>query len=332
VSDWLKEWAAERGYQAAWVDYATLDNARNTIEDLAARDMIDKELYESMRKWGFSYRPKEGSEDLTTGIIVSIPRPHHYIVFETAEGPFRAVLPATYLQYGGLRDKVRDELESRVAELFPSAGYRFENMSAHYKSVAARTSIVTYGRNNITYAEGCGSSHQLLGFFTNAKPPMPVEMVDPEKAFGHAGNSAMCLGCDACVRACPTGALTGDRFTIHASRCVTHLNEYRGPWPEWLSPMVHNSIVGCMRCQEVCPRNEGHLVFEEAPESFTREETEAILATAEAGESTSAEWVRPEGPVWESIAKKLTTLGQLQMESFLGRNLKALMEAGTAPR
>lgn len=331
MSDWLKEWAAERGYQAAWVDYRVLDDARKTIDDLAARDLIDRELYEAFFV-RFPYRPKEGSENLTTGIIISVPRPHHYVVFETADGPFRAVLPATYLQYIGIKDRVRGELEARVAELFPTEGYRFENMSAPYKSVATRAGIVTYGRNNITYAPGCGSSHQLLGFFTNAKPAGPVEMVDPEETFGKAADTELCLGCNACVRACPTGALTAERFTVRASRCITHLNEYPGPWPEWLSPTAHNSLIGCMRCQEVCPRNRGHLVFEEAPESFTREETEAILATAEAGERKSSEWTRPADPVWESIAKKLAALGQLQMEPFLGRNLKALMEAEKARR
>ncbi|MGE5580310.1 MAG: 4Fe-4S double cluster binding domain-containing protein [Bacillota bacterium] len=331
MSDWLKEWAAERGYQAAWVDYAVLDDAKRTIDDLAARDLIDRELYESIFS-GFRYRPKEGSEELTTGIIISVPRAHNYVVFETTEGPLRAVLPATYLEYTAVRDRVRSELESQAAELFPTEGYRFESMSAPFKSVATRAGIVTYGRNNITYAQGCGSSHQLVGFFTNAKPAGPVEMVDPQETFGKAGGSAMCLHCDACVRVCPTGALTGERFTIRASRCVTYLNEYPGPWPEWLSPTVHNSLVGCMRCQEVCPRNRGHLVFEEAPESFTREETEAILATAEAGEKKSSEWTRPAGPVWESIARKLAVLGQSGLESFLGRNLKALMEAEKARR
>jgi hypothetical protein len=72
-------------------------------------------------------------------------------------------------------------------------------------------------------------------------------------------------------------------------------------------------------------------VFEEAPESFTREETEAILATAEAGESTSAEWVRPGSSVGIDC-QETHDAGSTADGVFLGRNLKALMEAGTAPR
>jgi len=82
-----------------------------------------------------------------------------------------------------------------------------------------------------------------------------------------------------------------------------------------------------MRCQEVCPRNKGHLVFEPAPESFNREETDAILATADAGEERSGEWTPPAGPVWESVTRKLAALGQASLEPLLGRNLKALMKA-----
>ena len=328
MGDWLKEWADEQGYRAAWVDFALLDDVRKTIDDLAEKDLVDRELYESFFKRGFRYRPKAGSESLENGIIISVPRRHHHVVFETADGPFRAVVPATYLWYRETMDMVRHELESFAKRRFPELSYRFEGMSAPYKSTATRTGIVTYGRNNITYARGSGSSHQLVGFFTDARPEGPVEMVDPRATFGTAGDSAVCLHCDACVRACPTGALTPERFTIHASRCVTHLNEYRGPWPEWLSPTAHNALVGCMRCQEVCPRNKGHLGFEPAPESFTREETEAILATADAGAVASTEWTPPTGAVWESVTRKLTSMGLRNLESFLGRNLKALVAAG----
>ncbi len=122
------------------------------------------------------------------------------------------MLPATYLQYGGswIRSATSSSLESRSCS--PLRGYRFENMSAHYKSVAARTSIVTYGRNNTPMRRGAGADHQLLGFFTNAKPPMPVEMVDPEKPLDTRAIRPCAWDAIACVRACPTGALTGDRF------------------------------------------------------------------------------------------------------------------------
>ena len=326
MGDWLKEWADEKGYRAGWGDFALLDDARKTVDDLAESGLIDMELYEGFLKRGFTYRPKAGSEGLVNVIIISVPRSHNYVVFETADGPLRAIVPATYLGYGETRDRVRRELESYIASRFPKRQYRLENLSAPFKSVATRAGIVTYGRNNITYAPGCGSSHQLVGFFTDIGPEAPVEQVDPRATYG-TGDSG-CSRCEACVRACPTAALSPDRFTVRASRCVTHLNEYRGPWPEWLSPTAHNALVGCMRCQEVCPRNKGRMVFEPAPESFTREETEAILATADAGEDKSSDWTPPAGAVWESVTRKLTAMG-LYLEPFLGRNLKALMKLKT---
>lgn len=85
---------------------------------------------------------------------------------------------------------------------------------------------------------------------------------------------------------------------------------------DWLPRDIHRSLVGCGRRQEVCPRNKDRMAFEVAPESFTVEETEAILSTAEAGESKSNRWIRPSGPVWESIARKLSALGQLHREPF----------------
>jgi len=64
-----------------------------------------------------------------------------------------------------------------------------------------------------------------------------------------------CKSCTLCTKACPTGAISKDRFNIDTSRCLTFLNESKGDIPDWVKPGSHNSLVGCMRCQLVCPYN-----------------------------------------------------------------------------
>ena len=187
------------------------------------------------------------------------------------------------------------------------------------KNVASRVGLVTYGRNNITYSGRLGSYHRLVAVATDADfgevaqadavalAPEPERVLSPE-----------CEGCAVCLAVCPTGAISEDRFVVHADRCLTFHNEKTDPWEPWLKPTFHNCLVGCMVCQEACPRNAGALTVRDSPVEFTEEETECLLAGA-AG-------VMPAGdPVWDQVAAKIREIGLAGYESVLGRNLAALL-------
>jgi len=137
-----------------------------------------------------------------------------------------------------------------------------------------------------------------------------AQMGSDHQALSYSGLPA-CENCRVCLEACPTGAITEERFLLHAERCLTWHNEISGGWPDWLPADAHHCLVGCLKCQEVCPQNQGRLRYESLDVSFDASETDLIL---------SGQCENDEG-----IKAKLTEIGLAGYAPVLGRNLKALM-------
>ena len=65
-----------------------------------------------------------------------------------------------------------------------------------------------------------------------------------------------CGSCQACIKACPTGAITAP-YIVNATKCISYLTiEFRNePIPKDFQQKMNGWIFGCDICQDICPWN-----------------------------------------------------------------------------
>lgn len=99
------------------------------------------------------------------------------------------------------------------------------------------------GRNHLLIIPGKGSFFFLGELITTLEiaPDEPCEL--------------SCGDCNACVKACPGGALN-DLNSLDARKCLScQLIERRGELSHWVEEKVGNRVYGCDTCQLCCPHN-----------------------------------------------------------------------------
>ncbi|MEZ5542779.1 MAG: tRNA epoxyqueuosine(34) reductase QueG [Pseudomonadota bacterium] len=136
-------------------------------------------------------------------------------------------------------------LAERIAQVTGPFGHRVFTDSAPVleKALARNAGLGWIGKHTNLINERAGSWFFLGELYTDL--PLPVD----------APAAAHCGDCQACIEACPTGAITAP-FTLDARRCISYLTiELHGPIPEPLRPLIGNRIYGCDDCQLVCPWN-----------------------------------------------------------------------------
>ena len=256
----------KRGWQARLVPVGRCADLWRELEDRLARGELDASLFESYLR-PLEKAAHDAPEWVRSILIVSIPVPAASIGFAWRGREVTVGVPPTYLHWREIDGSVREVLQ----ELIEGTGECAEPVNVPKKLLATRTGLARYGRNNITYVDGVGSYHRLVALQTS----LPCEA----GPWGDPEPMPSCAACRACVEACPTGVIGDDRFLLRAERCITYWNEQPGEvaFPPWIHPTWHNQLVGCLRCQEVCPVNAGCLTTETRGPAFTETETEALL-------------------------------------------------------
>lgn len=194
-----------------------------------------------------------------------------------------------------------------IVQLLNSFGYHSQEVwDLPLKRLAVQSGLAEYGRNNITYITGLGSSFSYITFLTD----MPCET----DGWREVCNADICNNCSICLKACPTGAIFSNRFLIDNERCLSALNESGGEFPDWLPGDVHHTLYDCLRCQENCPMNATVKANKIGLFRFSEEETDMLLA-GKGPESFS-----------EEFREVADMIGLFYWKEGLPRNMKAIIE------
>ena len=288
----------QNGYQGKIISTRHLRELETEIMTRYQKGLLDPDIYDAyLASFDFAcHRKLTGARSL---IIVVVPQPQVQVTFFREDKPYPVIMPPTY------NFAIDNEVAGRLKADLEPRGYQLQKVRLPEKLLAVRSGLAQYGKNNITYVKGMGSFQRPVAFISD----FPYE----EDNWGKATVLEHCEKCSACRKACPTDAIKSDRFQLYAERCLTFHNESAKAFPQWLSPSLHNCLVGCMICQKACPANKDVVKWIEPGETFTTNETDIILS------GVSEERLPKE------TLTKLKRLGLMEYYGVLGRNLKALI-------
>lgn len=294
------------GFRYRLVPVSVAESLHQTIGELHHQGLLTKQVYERyMDYWDFS--PPDEVPQPRTVIAVAWPSPAVKVRFHLDSGPLEAVIPPTYISSEG-----RALCLEIARSVLGPAGYKVGWALLPVKLLAVRSGLAQYGRNNLAYVTGWGSYVRLGALCTDADLG----------AVEHKTKASMlmscCPPCRNCHHVCPTGCIPHDGTVIDADHCLSNVNENEGDWPEWVPARAHNSLVGCMRCQEACPADRYYVESEDVVAEFDEAETKIILEN------------RPADELPEDLRAKLESLDLEGYSQVLGRNLLALRNARAA--
>jgi epoxyqueuosine reductase len=115
------------------------------------------------------------------------------------------------------------------------------------RSFAMAAGVGFIGKNTSLIVPGVGSWVYLAEILTTAPlgatPPLPA-------------STGSCGTCTRCLDVCPSGALEAP-YLINAAKCLSYLTiEDKAAVDIETGRLMGSCILGCDRCQEVCPHNE----------------------------------------------------------------------------
>lgn len=289
-----------KGFKARIVSIEHLEDLKSELENLFDSGVVDKELYEKELK-SINYNYSNELPGAKSIIVIGMPQPIRKLSFNWSKKVHEVLIPPVYTS------ETDRQVRSIMEALLNPEGFKFSKATLPLKLLAVKSGLSMYGRNNISYIPGLGSFNKLIAFITD------IPFI--EDSWQDVKTMPTCDNCNACLKNCPTSAIDSKRFVIHINKCITYFNEYSGEFPSWLNSDSHNSLVGCMRCQTICPANAGYIKTIEINDVFSEDEISLILNNTDIN-------ILPEKT--KNTLEKLD-LADYHKEKILSRNLSVLI-------
>jgi epoxyqueuosine reductase len=243
----IKALAAECGYNACGIaGLEPFEDYRAALQDRIHRFPEAAELYRELegRVDPRAVAPWAGS------IVVCVRRYGKYAVPEELVGH----IGRNYLCDRRIKACPDHSMPKKMKAGLVGMGARVKTGGVPGRAAAVRAGVAGFGRNNFVYAEGCGSWINIESWLIDAElepdlpsPPAPC----PD-------------GCQACRKACPTGALQAP-YVMRQDRCIAYLTfEAPEPVAPELWGKMGSWVYGCDVCQQVCPLNQGKWARQES--------------------------------------------------------------------
>jgi epoxyqueuosine reductase len=288
----------EKGFKAKMVAVEHVPELKQDIDEKYRKGLFDPEFYQAELS-SFDFEKPEQLPNATSIIVVAAPQPKSMVHIESNEKRYTIIVPPTYSyatdkQAGGM-------LEAALT----GSGYHVAKARLPFKLLAVHSGLAQYGTNNISYIDGMGSFYRLAAFYTD----LPLI----EDNWGEMQTMERCEKCSACIQVCPSGAITKERFLIRGERCITFHNERNVEFPGWIDPAWHNTLVGCLHCQRVCPVDK---------DVFQRVEDNGVMSGEDANRLMSG---ASRDELSDAGIQLIEQLGLMEYYDRLGRNLKMLM-------
>ncbi len=248
LTDKIKTWAQELGFQACGISNTDLSLAETKLIDWLNRGYHGSMQY--MQRHGtLRSRPQE----LVSGTLSIVSVRMEYFPADTADEweTLQNTTKAYISRYALGRDyhKVMrrrlQKLAHKVQEEIGAFGYRafVDSAPVLETAIATKANLGWEGKHTLLINQAAGSWFFLGELFTD------LPLVEDAAAKNHCGS------CTSCIDICPTQAIVAP-YTVDARRCISYLTiEQDGPIPHEFRQAMGNRIYGCDDCQLVCPWN-----------------------------------------------------------------------------
>jgi epoxyqueuosine reductase len=195
-------------------------------------------------------QPQETLPDAQSIVILGVSAYDKNAIYTSTRKQLRGKIARTYSYYPVVR-----QIAEKVTDFIKESGYKaVPGQNIPLKFVADRIGLGTYGKNGLLLTQQYGSYVGLRNVITDA-PLIPdrFERMTPP-----------CDNCEACLRACPTGALYSP-YKVNPRLCINPLTRKKKYIPPELRLKMQNWLCGCDVCQEVCPVNKKLVVRDVDP-------------------------------------------------------------------